>query len=456
MGNLVFAGIAPHPPIIIGEIGGAADSLIVEKTINAMKVWAQKLKATDPEVLIVFTPHGNVFRDAIAIHGFSEMKGDFSNFGVAGVSHVFSNHLGLQELIVTEAEKKGFQVLVVDEKVAEKYGLKMELDHGVLVPLDFIVKENFQIPIVVISTALLDYHELYDFGCVVEEAFGQTSLRIAVVASADLSHRLTKNAPAGYDEMGKEFDSRVVEIVETGNLKKLLDLDEKLIIRAGECGFRPMLMLAGVLDSYSVQLDFKSYEGPFGVGYLVASFDVEKSTDACMHCCQPKESVFVQLARESIEYYLQNKEYLPVSALLPPALKSKKACFVSLKRDGHLRGCIGTLEPMCDTLAEEIIKNSVSAAFEDYRFLPVTDDEFSRITISVDVLSTPEKIASKDELDPTIYGLIISNEKKAGVLLPNLQGVDDVNQQVQVVLDKAGIRAGEKYEMYRFKVERYY
>ena len=334
-------------------------------------------------------------------------------------------------------------------------------------PLDFLSKEAVHVPLVVISMSLLDNLELYKFGMLIEEVIANSKYNVALIASGDLSHRLTRTAPAGYDPAGRDFDLIILEKAKSGQLIEVMDIDEELVERAGECGLRPIIMLAGALDRHKITSDIISYEGPYGVGYLVASFNLEKSNQSSLEKWNVKrddslkkhrynESPPVRLARESLAYFLETGKYLPVPEPVPEMLKEKKACFVSLKKHGHLRGCIGTIEPVREMLTEEIIENSVSAGIRDPRFLPVTLDELDDIVFSVDVLSKPEKISSKDELDPMNYGIIVKSGGRSGVLLPNLEGVDTVEKQLDITLSKAGISPKENYTIFRFKVERYY
>ncbi len=169
-----------------------------------------------------------------------------------------------------------------------------------------------------------------------------------------------------------------------------------------------------------------------------------------------KESVPVALARESISYYLQNKKMLSLPDNLPAELSGKRAgVFVSLKKEGKLRGCIGTIFPTKDNIALEIIGNAVSAAIHDNRFYPVNLDEIDSLSISVDILSAPEKINNISQLDPKIYGVIVSYGFKKGLLLPNLDGIDSVEEQIDIARQKAGIFPGEDYTIERFSVKRF-
>lgn len=168
------------------------------------------------------------------------------------------------------------------------------------------------------------------------------------------------------------------------------------------------------------------------------------------------ENPYVALARASIKSYLFNRRLLDLPQDTPAELMNRRAgVFVTLYKGGQLRGCIGTIRPVRSSLAEEILYNAVAAAAEDPRFRPVSREEWPDLVISVDVLSEPEAIDSPDELDPSRYGVIVSRGNRRGLLLPRLEGVDTVEEQVAIALQKAGIRPGEAYNLERFEVVRH-
>ncbi|MBI2251240.1 MAG: AmmeMemoRadiSam system protein A [Armatimonadetes bacterium] len=163
----------------------------------------------------------------------------------------------------------------------------------------------------------------------------------------------------------------------------------------------------------------------------------------------------VNLARLAVEEYIKNGRIISPPEMLEGILKEKAGVFVCIKKKGDLRGCIGTLSPIKKNIAEEIIHNAISSAARDPRFFKVNEDELKELTFSIDVLKEGEKIKDLSELDPKKYGIIVKSGFKSGVLLPNLEGIDNIEKQIEIALSKAGISHKENYEIYRFEVKRY-
>ncbi len=163
----------------------------------------------------------------------------------------------------------------------------------------------------------------------------------------------------------------------------------------------------------------------------------------------------MQLAKETIESYVKEGKVPHPPPEMTPEMKERAGVFVSLKMGGMLRGCIGTFEPTRLNVAEEIIANAVSSATRDPRFLPVGPEELSQLEYSVDVLTEPESVDSEADLDARRYGVIVESGWRKGLLLPDLEGVDTAQQQVEISRAKAGISPDEPVKLYRFEVKRY-
>jgi len=163
---------------------------------------------------------------------------------------------------------------------------------------------------------------------------------------------------------------------------------------------------------------------------------------------------YIQLAQETLTAFFEKRQLKNLS-LSPELLNKKAGVFVSLHLSGQLRGCIGTISPTTKNIAEEIKQNALSAAFEDPRFMPLTKNELKNLEISVDVLNPAELIDSKSELDPKKYGVIVEAGNRRGLLLPDIEGVDTIDQQIEIACSKAGIDLSEKFKIYKFTVTRH-
>lgn len=168
-----------------------------------------------------------------------------------------------------------------------------------------------------------------------------------------------------------------------------------------------------------------------------------------------KMSSFAELARKSVEAYIKERKIISAPMPLPEEMKDRAGVFVCLKKKGNLRGCIGTILATKENIADEIIHNAVSAATGDPRFSPVSSGETGDLHYSVDILTEPESVDGFDKLNPGKYGVIVKSGYKTGLLLPDLEGVDTVDEQVSIAMQKAGILPGEPVELFRFEVKRY-
>ena len=163
----------------------------------------------------------------------------------------------------------------------------------------------------------------------------------------------------------------------------------------------------------------------------------------------------VELAKKTVDEYVLNGRVIVPPENPVPEMLEKAGVFVSLKMKGALRGCIGTFQPTTESVAAEIIQNAISAATQDPRFMPVNSRELEGLDYSVDLLSEPEKVNSRNELDPKKFGVIVKSGERKGLLLPDLEGVNTVDDQISIASMKAGINLEDNIELYRFEVKRY-
>jgi AmmeMemoRadiSam system protein A len=164
---------------------------------------------------------------------------------------------------------------------------------------------------------------------------------------------------------------------------------------------------------------------------------------------------YVELAAAAIRAYVKERKKIPPPQPLGDAMKQSAGVFVSIKKHGELRGCIGTILPVTENLAEEIIANAIASSTQDPRFDPVEPEELGELTISVDVLSQPERVHDPASLDAKKYGVIVKAGSRRGLLLPDLEGINTPEEQIAICRRKGGIRPGEAVELFRFTVTRH-
>jgi AmmeMemoRadiSam system protein A len=309
----------------------------------------------------------------------------------------------------------------------------------------------------------------YRFGLCIAKAADRLGRRVVLIASGDLSHKLTPEGPYGFTPEGPEFDKQITDMFAAGDFLSILRFPSDLADAAAECGLRSFQIMAGALDRKAVTHDLLSYEGPFGVGYGVAFFEVigedhtrnfgdqyDKEESELLATRKTQEDDYVRLAQMSLETYIKTGKRASLPDWLPTEmLHTRAGAFVSLKKHGQLRGCIGTISATKNSVAEEILQNAISAAISDPRFEPISEDELNELVYSVDVLGDAEVINSPDLLDVKRYGVIVQSGRRRGLLLPNLEGVNSVAEQIAISKQKAGICTDEPVDLFRFEVVRH-
>lgn len=453
----VLGIIAPHPPIMVPEVGGPR-ARATDDSASAMALAARALDAFRPDLIVLMSPHAPLVRDAFVIDTSMRVAGDLRQFGAPDVRIETDGDPLFAAAVIEEAAASGIEVVPRSASPLLDEGL---LDHGTLVPMSFLDRDGRH-PLVVLSLAFLPLATHRELGYAVRRVAERLRRKVAFVASGDCSHRLTRDAPAGYSPRGAEFDAELVRILSAGAYHDLEALEPALVEAAGECGLRSFITLGGFLEGAPTHTRVLSYEGPWGVGYLTA---IAASPELLASLATPdagskggtagsEESEPVALARRTIETYVREHRVIAP----PPAeglLATRHGAFVSLHRNGMLRGCIGTIAPTQPTLAEEIVRNAIQAATADPRFPPLEERELDDLDISVDVLQPPEPAAFED-LDPRVYGVIVSADWRRGLLLPDLEGVDAAEDQVAIARQKAGIGPHERIHLERFRVDRYH
>jgi len=447
--RIEFAGLMPHAPILVPGIG--AENLVkVRATAQAMKTVARHALAARPGTLVVISPHSPRRSGSFGIWRLPRVRGSMGAFGspYEGVDLPFDRVFA--DRLEVEAGLRGLRTWRIAHEV---------LDHGALVPLCYLAAQGWDGPTVVVGLDYPDEGGLDELG----QAIAATALglrrRTAVIASGDMSHRLMPAAPAGYDPEAHRFDEEFVGLLRKGAFGELWRINPVLQERAAE----------DVMDSTRVALaasgcpssghhEVLSYEGPFGVGYCAAilfergagAAHGEAAADIAGKEISRLEDL-PRVARCAVEARLRDGPAAPPCRAGGP-LAAQGAVFVTVEDDkGALRGCVGAMEPREPDLVLETWRNAVSAAFHDSRFPPVTADEGARLRFSVTVLGAREPVASIAQLDPSVYGVLVTApDGRSGVLLPGLERVDTVQEQLSIARRKAGIAPDEQVKIERF------
>lgn len=460
--GILGAIMVPHPPLIIPDVGKGQERGI-QRTIDAYQEAVRRVAALLPETIVLISPHQVMYADYFHISPGKGAEGNFGQFGAGRTKIEATYDTEFVEKLCRLTTLKGLPAGTEGER-------KRQLDHGTMVPLYFMNQYFRQYRLVRIGLSGLSFAKHYELGQCVKESAELLGRRTVVIASGDLSHRLKEDGPYGYQKEGPEYDRRIMRVMGQASFGELLEFGEDFCEKAGECGHRSFTIMAGTLDRTNVQAENLSYEGPFGVGYGVCAYEVVGSNAAQNYKEQyeekerarimeqrAQEDAYVQLARNAVEAYVRGRKVLEVPKNLPKEMYTEQAgAFVSIKENGALRGCIGTIQATQTCIAEEIIGNAISASSRDYRFSPIEEGELDKLTISVDILGPREPIDSADELDVLRYGVIVTKGNKRGLLLPNLEGVDTVEEQIAIAKRKAGIGISEKVALERFEVVRHF
>jgi len=465
MGKITDYYAMPHPPIIIPEVGRGEEKKI-KNTYDSCERIGREISEIKPDIIILVTPHGTMFSDAIALSFEGSISGNLKQFGAPKVSMSFEIDMDLTKKIIAKSDKNNIQTVKENGNFLKKYDREYELDHGSMVPLYFIKDKYDSFKLIHITYGGLTPLQLYKFGKLIKEVVEESNKDAVFIGSGDLSHRLKDEGPYDCNPYGEKFDKEIIRLLTSGDVVGVFNLNTEMIENAGECALRSYYIMLGAMDGNDIKGELFSYEGTFGVGYAVMKFNLSSSDkDVLKEIMVDKrkkynkrvknEDVYVRLARESLTHYLIDGSHMDVpSYVTQEMINDKRGVFVSLKKFGALRGCIGTIFPVTSSIAKEIMRNAIEAGEGDPRFGNVSEGELEDIVFSVDVLTQPI-VASKEELNPKKYGVVVRSGRKSGLLLPDLPGVNTMEQQISIVLNKAMISPNEDYTIEKFEVIRH-
>jgi AmmeMemoRadiSam system protein A len=473
---IIFAGLMPHAPVLVPGVGG--DRLAdVAATVRAMATVARRAVATQPETLVLISPHSPRQPGAFGLWHTSRLRGSLVRFGSPEDRVDLPLDRTFADELETEAARRGVRTWHIAEK---------SLDHGAVVPLCYLVAAGWKGPTLILSLDDSGAGGLDELGQAIAAAAQKRCRRTVVIASGDMSHRLTPEAPGGFHPSGRQFDEALIALLRRGAYREIGGIDTNLRESAAEDAADSTRIAVTAVGYRTEGHEVLSYEGPFGVGYGVAVlYEAENARDSvsalALDRSHEREQVEVpestrsrsrpQMSATQSEV-LSRCTDLPVvarravEAALGPGPKSppyqaageltgRHGVFVTLRTaKGQLRGCIGSLAPTEPDLVWETWRLAMAAASHDPRFQPVVAAELPQLHFSVTVLGEMEPVPSPDELNPAIYGVVVTAaDGRKGVLLPDIEGIDSVAEQIAIARDKAGIGSDEPVELQRFKAD---
>jgi AmmeMemoRadiSam system protein A len=431
MSGFVAGALVAHPPILLSEVG-ASQSERVRATADAMRQLDGILSAVDAALAVVVSPHSPSSMTSLPVRRAAHAAGDLARFRAPQIRVEAQVDVMLATSLVLDGQRAGFALTWAEET---------ELDHGVVVPLYALARTMANKRCIFLGVSGWPLARFVEFGAWLHGRLRDHSA--ILIASGDLSHRLTPDAPYGFRPQGPLFDRLVIDALRGRSWETIEALDPDLVEEAGECGLRPLAILLGAGRAAQLNSQVLSYEGPFGVGYPVVAFTASAT---------PNLGLDIEtLGRQAIDTYLRTHQLIHPPEPIPVELRAPSAVFVTLRKSGELRGCVGSVRPTEATAAHELIRYAVASAVRDPRFDPVRLDEVSSLTIKVQLLDMPEPVTDMTKLDPHIYGIIVRRGDRQALLLPDIDGIETAEQQVDAACQKAGIDRRAPLELERFR-----
>ena len=445
---IVFAGLMPHAPILVPGVGRERLAEVTA-TVQSMATVSRRAMAPQVETLVFISPHSPRQPGAFGVWGTRRLRGSLAVFGSPEDRVDLPLDRAFAERLETTSARRGVETWRISGG---------NLDHGAIVPLCYLVSAGWKGPTVIISLKD-DDSGLEELGEAIATTARELNRRTVVIASGDMSHRLTSSAPCGYHPEAHRFDETFIALLRKGAFHDIRRIDASLQeVAAQDVADSTTVALAATgyrTDGHAVL----SYEGPFGVGYGVAILFEPK--DSNQRYASTKETAgktlsrfadLPALARCAVETQFRDGSKTPRDQAAGE-LTERHGVFMTLRTDsGELRGCRGTMRPIEGDLVQETWRNAVATAFQDHRFPPVQAEDLPHLRYSVTVLGDLEPVASPEGLDPAIYGVLVSAaDGREGCLLPAIAGIDSVEQQLAIARRKAGIAPDEWIGIQRFK-----
>jgi len=260
--SLVFAGIVPHPPLLLPSVG-KEETEKLQKTHQALLAFEEALYLSKPHIIAIISPHGDVFDTAFSINAHTHFTSSFDTFGDHDTKDTWKGAPHFAAKIGHMGNEERLEIQLISEE---------KLDYGASIPLHIITSHLPNIHILPISPSRLDAKQHIAFGRLLKEHIMSTDKRVALISSIDLSQALSNDAPAGFSKTAKEYDEKIISSLESRNTAGILGIEESLVDAAHTCSYKSLLILLGALQNVNFSFKNLCYESPFGVGYLTGDF----------------------------------------------------------------------------------------------------------------------------------------------------------------------------------------
>jgi AmmeMemoRadiSam system protein A len=449
--GVVCAVLMPHAPILVPGVGGDRGGAAAASR-RAMRAAAKSVMSHRPETLVLISPHSPRRPQAFGLWADDLLQGSFAELDAPQVEVSLPLDQPLAQAIAAEMHARGLETWMIRH---------CPLDHGALVPLWFLAEAGWAGPTVILGLNHPGDGGLTALGEAIAAAAQSLPRRLAVVASGDMSHRLTANAPCGFHPLAHQFDETFIHLVRAGDYRKLEKIAPELRELAAEDAVDSTLIAVSAVNWQTTGHQVLNYEGPFGVGYGVAVLFTEKSHSSGAETAESPVgknagTMLPGLARRSVETALRGSYELP-PAPADKYLSTTHGVFVTIRqRDGKLRGCMGTFEPVCPNVVAETWRSARLAALQDNRFSPVTAEEMDGLRFEVNVLHSREEVTLENELDPRRYGVVVStSDGRSGLLLPGIKEIRTPEQQLCLARKKGWISPDEPITIQRFQTDHF-
>lgn len=450
-GDVVCAVLMAHAPILVPEIGSERGGAAIA-SCQAMREAAACVMRHRPKALVLISPHSPRQPRAFGIWADNPMQGSFDQFNAPQITVSLPLDEPLAQAIAAEARVRNLATWEIH---------RCPLDHGAMVPLWFLVEAGWTGPTVILSLNYPEDDGLIALGEAIAAAATALPRRIAFVASGDMSHRLTPGAPCGFHPQAHRFDEAFIKLVRAGDYRQIGTIAPKLRERAAEDAVDSTLIAAAAVNWQTTGHQVLNYEGPFGVGYGVAILFAEKTPapdagPAGAVVIKSDGNILPGVARRSVAAALHagcttapepHGDYLGAAG----------GVFVTIRRrDGSLRGCVGTVTSACPDIVAETWRSARLAALQDKRFAPVKAEELADLRFEVSVLHPLEDVSSAEELEPARYGVIVTAaDGRRGLLLPGIEQIKTPEQQLRLAREKGWISPNEPVTLQRFEVDHF-